>query len=239
MIGSGLRANLRAPTAAPPRIARNNRAVAARAQGMRRPLVSRPARSAAVRLGSALRERASVAIPAERGGATRPACSVGAFRTPAYGAATEAATSARAEGSRRREACASAASRSAIDRGTVGSGVRTPSLADTRSARALIDCEPEGASSTSSDGGAGAWTSDSPTADTGAASGGVEVSGVDPDVVGSGAADGSAGCSAAVGCGADAGGGVVAGGGVDAGGAAGAGGGMGAPRGGSNWSGST
>ena len=234
MIGSGLRANLRAPTAAPPRIARNSRAAgAARAEGMRRPLVSRPARSAPVRLGSALRGRAGVAIPAERGGATRPACSVGAYRTPAYGAAAESAASARAEGSGRREACASAAARSAIDRGTVGSGVRMSSLADTPSTRALTVGEPEGSSSTSRDGGAGASASDSPTADTGAAAGEVEASGVDPDVVGSGAAEGSAGCSAAGGCGAD------ADGGVDAGGAAGAGGGMGAPRGGSNWSGST
>jgi hypothetical protein len=101
------------------------------------------------------------------------------------------------------------------------------------STRALTVGEPECASSTSRVGGAGASASDSPTADTGAASGGVDVSEVDPDVVGSGSAEGSAGCSAAGGCGAG------AGGDVDAGGGAGAGGGMGAPRGGSNPSGST
>jgi hypothetical protein len=232
MIGSGRRANLRAPRAAPPRITRSDTANdAGRAGRTRRRALSVPARSVMGRLRSRLLRRSPVAMSIERGPTPRLAGLNGAGRTRTRGPATEVDASSTGERSRLGDATAAAAG-STSERSVGRSAAPTSSAAEPPWIRARGIGEPDGASSTAGDEVAAA--SSSPAADTGTTSGGLDVSGAAGAAAGgSGAADGGAGCSA------PGGGGDAGGDGVDAGGAAGAGGGLGAPRGGSSPSGST
>lgn len=233
MIGSELRATRLAQTATPPSISVTSRAIGGRSgRSCDRP-PSPSTRSPAERpVPERWPTRFPVAVSAGRGrmtlGLERSGSGRPSTRTPVAGAVDPAATRcARLTAGR---GGATATERSADERGTNGSAARAsppPSL----SIRVRGRDDPDGASAATGDAIPGA-SAPSATEGTGAAVGGVDVSGAGTVGVGSGVAEGVAGCSAA-------GDGTDAGGGVGAGGAAGAGGGLGALRGGSSSSGST